>query len=125
MRKFADLTERELLALAISNEEEDGRIYADYAEGLRVDYPSSAKVFKEMAAEENDHRRQLIDMFVAKFGEHIPLVRRQDIKGYIHRTPIWHPLSVERVRRQAREMEQDAARFYRLALTKVSDAGVR
>jgi erythrin-vacuolar iron transport family protein len=127
MRKFADLTERELLALAISNEEEDGRIYADYAEGLRVDYPSSAKIFKEMAAEENDHRRQLIDMFVAKFGDHIPLIRRQDIKGYIHRAPIWHirPLSIERVRRQAREMEQDAARFYRLALTKASDAGVR
>ena len=127
MRKFADLTERELLALAISNEEEDGRIYADYAEGLREDYPSSAKIFKEMAVEENDHRRQLIDMFVAKFGDHIPLVRRQDIKGYIHRAPIWHfrPLSIDRVRRQAREMEQDAARFYRLALTKASDAGVR
>src|SRR5271170_4723360 len=103
MRKFADLSERELLALAISNEEEDGRIYADYAEGLRADYPSSAKMFHEMASEENEHRRQLIDMFVAKFGNHIPLVRRQDIRGYIHRKPIWHtrPLSIERVRRQA------------------------
>jgi rubrerythrin len=80
-----------------------------------------------MAGEENEHRRQLIDMFVAKFGDHIPLVRRQDIKGYIHRAPIWHirPLSVERVRRQVHEMEQDAARFYRLALTKASDAGIR
>jgi rubrerythrin len=127
MRKFADLSERELLALAISNEEEDGRIYADYAEHLGADYPSSAKIFQEMAAEENEHRRQLIDMFVAKFGNHIPLVRRQDIKGYIHRAPIWHirPLSVERVRRQVREMEQDAARFYRLALTKAGDAGIR
>ncbi|HEY3720033.1 MAG TPA: ferritin family protein [Roseiarcus sp.] len=127
MRKFADLSERELLALAISNEEEDGRIYADYAEHLRADYPSSAKIFREMAGEENEHRRQLIDMFVAKFGDHIPLVRRQDIKGYIHRAPIWHirPLSVERVRRQVHEMEQDAARFYRLALTKASDAGIR
>jgi rubrerythrin len=113
--------------LAISNEEEDGRIYADYAEAMREDYPSSAKVFKEMAAEENEHRRSLIDMFVTKFGEHIPLVRRQDISGYMHRRPIWHirPLSVERVRRHAREMEQDAGRFYRLALTRTRDAGIR
>jgi len=127
MRKFAELTERDLLALAISNEEEDGRIYADYAEGLREDYPSSAKIFQRMAAEENEHRRQLIDMFVVKFGDHIPLVRRQDIRGYIHRKPVWHirPLPIEHVRRQAREMEQDAARFYRLALARTSDAGIR
>ena len=83
MRKFADLSERELLALAISNEEEDGRIYADYAEGLRQDYPSTAKIFTEMAAEENEHRRSLIDLFVSKFGDHIPLVRRQDIAGHV------------------------------------------
>ncbi len=127
MRDFADLSERELLALAISNEEEDGRILADYANALREDYPSSAKVFQEMALEENEHRRQLIDTFVAKFGDHIPYVRRQDIRGYIHRKPIWHirPLSVERIRRQARELEQDAARFYRLALPRTSDAGIR
>ncbi len=127
MRNFSELSERELLALAISNEEEDGRILADYANALREDYPSSAKVFQEMAHEENEHRRQLIDTFVGKFGDHIPLLRRQDIKGYIHRRPIWHirPLSVEKVRRQAREMEQDAARFYRLALAQTSDAGIR
>ena len=127
MRDFADLSERELLALAIANEEEDGRIYADYANELREDYPASAKVFQEMAAEENEHRRQLIDTFVAKFGDHIPLVRRQDIRGNIQRRPIWHmkPLSVEKVRRQAREMEEDAARFYRLALTRTTDAGIR
>jgi rubrerythrin len=127
MRKFADLTERDLLALAISNEEEDGRIYADYAEGLREDYPSTAKIFSEMAAEENEHRRTLIDMFITKFGEHIPLVRRHDIAGAVKRKPIWHirPLSVDRVRRQAREMEQDAARFYRLAIERVSDASIR
>ena len=127
MRKFADLSERELLALAISNEEEDGRIYADYAEGLRENYPSTAKIFTEMAAEENQHRRSLIDLFVSKFGDHIPLVRRQDIAGATMRKPIWHirPLSVDRVRRQAREMEQDAARFYRLAIERVSDANIR
>ncbi len=81
MRNFDELSEREILALAIANEEEDGRIYADYAAGLRDEYPASAKVFEEMAAEENTHRRRLIDMFVSKFGEHIPLIRRQDIRG--------------------------------------------
>jgi erythrin-vacuolar iron transport family protein len=127
MRKFADLSERELLALAISNEEEDGRIFADYADGLRENYPSTAKIFSEMAAEENEHRRSLIDLFVSKFGDHIPLVRRQDIAGGAIRKPIWHirPLSVERVRRQAHAMEQDAARFYRLAMERFTDANIR
>ena len=83
MRNFDDLSEREMLALAIANEEEDGRIYADFADGLVDNYPASAQVFTEMAAEENEHRRRLIDLFVAKFGEHIPLIRRQDIRGYI------------------------------------------
>jgi rubrerythrin len=127
LRKFSELSERELLALAITNEEEDGRILADYANALRDDYPASSKVFQEMAHEENEHRRQLIDTFVSRFGDHIPLVRRQDIKGYIHRRPIWHirPLSLDKIRRQAREMEQDAARFYRLALPRTGDANIR
>ena len=103
MRSFSDLTEREILALAISNEEEDARIYADFADGLQENYPASAKVFDDMAAEENEHRRRLIDHFVAKFGNHIPLVRRQDIRGYIQRRPLWQvrPLGIEAVRRQA------------------------
>ena len=82
MRNFDDLSEREMLALAIANEEEDGRIYADFADSLRENYPSTAKLFIEMADEENEHRRRLIDLFVSKFGDHIPLIRRQDIKGY-------------------------------------------
>jgi len=127
MRGFNDLSERELLALAIGSEEEDGRIYADYALALREDYPSSAKVFEAMAAEENDHRRRLLDMYVAKYGEHIPLIRRQDVKGSIVRPPVWHirPLPIERVRNAAEEMEADAARFYRLAAERSTDAGVR
>jgi rubrerythrin len=127
MRKFADLTEREIIALAIANEEEDGRIFADFADGLRETYPSTAKVFTEMAAEENVHRRRLIDLFKAKFGEHIPLIRRQDIRGAIMRKPIWHlrPLRVKAVRQRAQEMEQDAARFYRLAAERSSDASIR
>src|ERR1700742_459375 len=106
MRAFSDLSERELLALAIGNEEEDGRIYADYALALRDEYPASAKVFAAMAAEENEHRRSLIDLFSSKFGEHIPLVRRQDIKGTIVRRPVWHirPLSIQRIRAEAEIM---------------------
>jgi erythrin-vacuolar iron transport family protein len=127
MRNLNELSERELLALAVANEEEDGRIYADYALALREEYPSSAKVFEGMAAEENEHRRTLIDLFVAKFGEHIPLIRRHDIKGTIVRRPVWHikPLSIDRIRNAAEEMERDAARFYRLAAERTSDAGIR
>lgn len=127
MRSFNDLSERELLALAIGNEEEDGRIYADYAKALRDGYPSSAKVFEAMAAEENEHRRALLDMYVAKYGEHIPLIRRQDIKGTIVRRPVWHmqPLPIDKVRKSAEEMEADAARFYRLAAERSTDASVR
>jgi rubrerythrin len=127
MRNFDELTEREMLALAISNEEEDSRIYADFAEGLVADYPASAQVFTEMAAEENGHRRSLIDLFVSKFGEHIPLIRRQDIHGYIPQRPIWQirPLNLEAVRACAHDMEKSAARFYRQAITRASDASIR
>ena len=127
MRKFDDLSEREILALAISNEEEDARIFADFADGLHDDYPASAKVFDEMAAEENGHRRRLIDLFVSKFGDHISLVRRDHIRGYIPLKPVWHqrPLGIEAVRAHAREMERTAARFYRRALTRTTDASTR
>jgi rubrerythrin len=127
MRNFDELSEREMLALAIANEEEDSRIYADFADGLLADYPASAKVFTEMAAEENEHRRRLIDLFVSKFGEHIPLIRRQDIRGYIPQKPIWQvrPLKIEAVRAHARDMEKAAARFYRQAMARTSDASIR
>jgi rubrerythrin len=127
MRDFTELSERELLALAISSEEEDGRIFADFAEGLRDNYPASAKVFDDMAAEETEHRRQLIDLFVSKFGDHIPLVRRQDVRGWVQRRPVWHfrPLGIDMVRRQARQMEQDAAHFYQRAASRTSDAAIR
>jgi erythrin-vacuolar iron transport family protein len=127
MRNFDDLSEREMLALAVSNEEEDSRIYADFADGLIEDYPASAKVFTEMAAEENEHRRRLIDLFVAKFGDHIPLIRRQDIRGYIPQQPIWQirPLNLEAVRAHAHDMERAAGRFYRQAITRASDASIR
>ncbi len=127
MRKFDDLSEREVLALAIANEEEDGRVYSDYANALFDEYPASAKVFSQMSEEENGHRRRLIDLYVSKFGEHILLIRRQDIKGYIQRRPFWHikPLPLDRIRAQTHEMEQDAMRFYRVARDRSTDAGIR
>src|SRR6202035_2064127 len=100
MRNFSDLTEREILALAIANEEEDGRIYLDIAEGLRSDYPGSANVFSEMAAEENEHRRRLLDVDQAKFGEPTPLVRRQDVRESSQHKPVWqmYPMNLNAVR---------------------------
>jgi rubrerythrin len=127
MKAFTELTEPEILALAISNEEEDGRIYADFAHSLREDYPDTAQMFVDMAAEESEHRRQLIDLFVSRFGDHIPLVRRQDVRGNVARKPVWQirPLGVDAVRRQAAQMERDAERFYRQAATRSTDAAVR
>ncbi len=127
MRRFSDLSERDVLALAIGNEEEDGRIYADFAEGLRTDYPASAQVFTEMAAEEGEHRRRLIDLYRQKFGEHIPLIRRQDVSGFVRRNPVWQvlPLNLEKVRNQAQTMEAETARFYRQAASRTSDASIR
>ena len=127
MRNFDELSEREILALAIGNEEEDGRIYADFAEGLRADYPGSAKVFTEMAHEEGEHRRRLLDIYVEKFGEHIPLIRRQDVRGFVSRRPVWQlqPLNLDAVRHQAATMELETATFYRRAAARATDASVR
>ena len=127
MKDFTDLTEREILALAIALEEEHGRIYADYADGLKDGYPASANVFTEMAAEENEHRRALIDLFREKFGEHIPLIRRQDVRGFLRHEPIWmvRPLGLDKVRAQAEAMEEETRRFYERALGRASDTGIR
>ncbi|MGH7080072.1 MAG: ferritin-like domain-containing protein, partial [Acetobacteraceae bacterium] len=117
MRDFSDLSEREILALAISSEEDDGRVYADIAEELRPDYPATANVFVEMAAEEGEHRRQLIELYRRKFGEHIPLIRRHDVRGFISRRPVWQirPLGLDTVRKQAQLMEFETTQFYRRA----------
>lgn len=127
MRNFSELTEREVLALAIANEEEDGRIYYDIAEGLREDYPASANLFAEMAGEEGEHRRRLIDLYKEKFGEHIPLIRRQDVRGFIQHKPIWQirPLGLESVRQLAETMEAETQRFYRQAAARTTDASIR
>ena len=127
MRRFSDLDEREILALAIALEEEHGRIYADYAAGLAESYAASAKVFSEMAEEENVHRRWLIDLFQQKFGDHIPLIRRSDVSGFVRHEPIWmvRPLGLDKVRTQAEAIERETRQFYRSALERSSDAAVR
>jgi erythrin-vacuolar iron transport family protein len=127
MRNFSDLSEREILALAIANEEEDGRIYMDLAEGLRADFPATAAVFKEMAEEESTHRHALLTLFQEKFGEHIPLVRRHDVRGFMQRKPVWQirQLSVEAARQHMQAMEMEAQHFYTRAAARSQDASIR
>jgi rubrerythrin len=126
-KNFKDLSEAEILALAISNEEMDGRIYADFAARLKDNYPATAEVFKEMETEEDTHRRRLIDEFQHRFGEHIPLIRREDVKGFITRKPVWliRTLGIDTVRHYAESMEIETQRFYERAADKVSDASTR
>jgi erythrin-vacuolar iron transport family protein len=128
VKRFADLSEQEILALAISNEDEDSRIYRGFAEGLREAFPASAKVFDEMADEEVRHRTMLFDMYQSKFGNYLPLIRRQDVKGFIqHAKPLWlmRPLGLQEVRKFAESMEFEAERFYRRATETTRDASVR
>jgi rubrerythrin len=126
-RKFKDLTEREILALAVSLEEEDGRVFADFAEGLRDTYPATAKLFDDMGAEESEHRAMLIETYRARFGEHIPLIRREDVKGFAPRKPLWltRPLKIAEVRKLAELMELETRQFYQKAIGHVTDAGIR
>jgi rubrerythrin len=127
LKKFRDLTEKEILALAISSEEEDGRIYGEFADGLRESYPATAQMFEEMREEEVVHRDRLMAMFRQRFGDHIPLIRRENVKGFLQRKPTWltRPLGVNVARRQARVMEMEAARFYGKALSRVTDVSTR
>jgi erythrin-vacuolar iron transport family protein len=127
VKRFSDLSEQEILALAITNEEEDSRIYRGFSEGLREKYTASAKVFDEMADEEVRHRNMLFDLYRTKFGEYLPLIRRQDVKGFIAKKPLWlaRPLGLDEVRKYAEAMEFEAARFYRKAARSARDATVR
>lgn len=127
MKKFDSLTEREVLALAISLEEEDERVYADFAEGLKQDYPASAAVFGAMREEESGHRRRLIELYRQKFGEHIPLIRRQDVQGFVQRKPVWlvRPLGLDAVRKNASAIEVETRRSYERAAARAQDASIR
>jgi rubrerythrin len=126
-RRFSDLSEQEILALAISSEEDDASIYRTYAERLRADYPASAAVFDGMAAEEDTHRRKLIDLHQVRFGQVIPLIRREHVAGFYARKPVWlnETLGLDAMRAEARGMEEQAANFYKRAAGHTSDAATR
>src|SRR4051794_36518173 len=126
-RSLSDLTDREVLALAIQSEEEDGRIYREFAEGLKERYPASAQVFMDMAEAESGHRRMLLDLFQQRFGDHIPLVRREDVKGFLKRRPVWmtRAFDIRAVRHQAETMEAETRNFYTRAAARSSDPAVR
>ena len=127
MKNFSELTEQELLALAVSLEEEDNRAYGDFAEALRDTYPATAKLFSGMADEEDRHRHRLLDLYRQKFGEHIPLIRRQDVRGFVERKSVWllRPLGLDTVRAHAELMEAESKRFYVRAARHSSDASIR
>ncbi|HEY1240392.1 MAG TPA: ferritin family protein [Bryobacteraceae bacterium] len=127
MRDFHSLSEREILAVAIGLEEEDERVYADFAEGLRENYPGSAAIFDGMREQESGHRRRLIELYRKKFGEHIPLIRRQDVRGFVTRRPVWlvRPLGLETVRNHANAMEAETRRFYENAAARTTDVHIR
>jgi rubrerythrin len=124
---FSDLTAAQILALAVTAEEEDSHIYRDFAESLRKDYPATADMFTQMAGEEDGHRHRLIESYRQRFGEHIPLIRRQDVQGFILRRPSWFAgaLGPERARAEAALMEIEARRFYEAAAQRTTDAGIR
>ncbi|MDR6816088.1 rubrerythrin [Neorhizobium sp. 2083] len=126
-RPFASLDEKEILALAIASEEEDARIYLAYADNLKDQFPASAKVFEDMAEVEQTHKNMLIDMFRSRFGERIPLIRREHVRGFYERKPDWltRNLPLDNIREQAEAMEQQAFRFYTEAAKQVSDASTR
>lgn len=127
MKNFADLSEREVLAVAIASEEEDSRIYMAFAEDMRERYPASAKVFEEMAEEESQHRHALLKMYEERFGKVLPPIRREDVKGFLKRRPVWlsKNLPLDTVRKEAENMEYQAARFYQKAAEQTTDVSIR
>src|SRR5215217_2182062 len=126
-RPFASLSEREILSLAVAAEEEDGRIYSEFATRLADTYPGSAALFEGMAAEEDEHRRRLLDLYVERFGKRLVPIRREHVKGFVARKPLWlmKSLTLEAVRQQVWEMEEGAYRFYMEAAKQTSDAAIR
>ena len=127
MRSFETLTEQEILALAIALEEEDARIYDDFADGLKEKYPEQAEKFKELRREEDNHRHRLLELYKQRFGDHVPLIRRQDVRGFVQRRPVWlvRPLGLKAVQKAAETMEVETKRFYEAAARRTTDASVR
>jgi rubrerythrin len=127
MRSFQSLDQREILALAVALEEEHARIYDEFADGLRVNFPEQAEKFRALRREEDGHRHRLLDLFRSRFGEHVPLIRREDVKGFVKRRPVWQmqPLGVKAAQKQAELMELETKRFYEAAARQANDAGIR
>src|ERR1700733_13060914 len=127
MRSFQSLDQREILALAVALEEEHARIYEDFADGLREHFPEQAEKFRELRREEDGHRHRLLDLFRSRFGDHVPLIRRQDVKGFVKRKPIWQKptLGVKAAHQQAESMELEAQGFYEVSARQATDAGTR
>jgi erythrin-vacuolar iron transport family protein len=126
-KSFNELSEKEILALAISQEEEDGKIYGEFAERMRSAYPKTAEALAAMRDEESGHRHQLIETYRKKFGDYIPLIRRQDVRGFVNRKPIWlnRVLTVDQIRKEIGSMEQETRRFYEISAQKSTSAPVR
>jgi rubrerythrin len=127
VKTFDGLSEQEVLALAISLEEEDARIYEDFADGLQESYPEQAGKFREMRRQEDGHRHRLLELYKSRFGDHVPLIRRQDVRGFVNRRPVWlvRPLGLKAVQKAAEGMELETKRFYEIAARRRSDAGIR
>jgi rubrerythrin len=127
MKTFDSLTEQEILALAISLEEEDARVYEDFAAGLQENYPEQAEKFRVMRREEDGHRHRLLELYKSRFGDHVPLIRRQDVRGFVDRRPVWlvRPLGLKTVQKTAESMELETKRFYEVAGRRATDTGIR
>src|SRR5436853_7631860 len=127
MRSVDTRSEQEILALAVALEEEDARIYDDFADGLKQDHPEQAEKFKQLRREEDEHRHRLLDLYRNRFGDHMPLIRRQDVRGFVQRRPVWlvRPLGLDVVRKQASAIEVETRRFYEKAARRTEDAHVR
>lgn len=127
MRTFDSLSEQEILALAISLEEEDARIYEDFSDGLNEIYPEQANKFREMRREEDGHRHRLLEHYKSRFGDHVPLIRRHDVRGFVKRRPVWlvRPLGIKAVKKATEEMELETKQFYEAAARQAQDAGIR
>jgi rubrerythrin len=127
MRSFQSLDQREALALAIALEEEDARIYGDFAEGLRETYPEQAEKFRDLRRQEDGHRHRLLDLYQERFGDHVPLIRREDVRGFVKRSPVWRmrPLGLKAAQKQTEVMEMETKRFYEAAASRATDTRVR
>ncbi len=127
MTPFSELSEQQILALAISSEDDDARVYMSFANQLHDDFPASAHVFFDMAEEEHEHRRMLQELYAKKFGDHIPLIRRVDIAGFIQHTPVWRTknMGLEAMRKRAEVMELEAYRFYKTSAERSGDPDIK